>query len=99
MTEFFKKGETTFRKVKRTYVNNLQKELSSVEFRKKFHRTGLRLVTLRGLNVLDPNQTFHENRLLYSGLMEYKEKSEKIIKRLLKEAIINESNSEYLSRQ
>ena len=99
VAEFLKKAETTFRKVKKTYKKDDLENISSTEFRRRYHRTSLRLVTLRGLNILNPNQTFRDNRLLYSGLMEYKERSQKIIKKLLKEVMLNEENSEYLSRQ
>lgn len=99
ISSYFKKAETTFRGVKRSYVSPKSKILSSAEYRDKFHKTGLRLVTLRGLNILNPDEIFNKNRLLYSGLMEYREEAQQTIKKLLKKAVLSGKNTEYLSRQ
>lgn len=97
--DYFKKSETTFRKVKGSYVRNNAKKLKIMEYQKRYHRTNLRLITLRGLEVLSPDKIFQKNNLLYSGLMEYRERASNVINSLLKEAIYNEEKTEYLSRQ
>ena len=99
VSDFLKKSETTFRGVKVSYLGKKRSDFSSSRFRNKYHKTDLRLMTLRRLNVLDPGKSFGKNRLLYSGLLEYTEQAKNIINKLLTEALYSEANTEYLSRQ
>jgi len=99
LSEYFKKVETTFRRVKSSYSARKGEALTASMYRDFFHHTDLRLITLRGLSVLNPNETIEKNRLLYSGVSEYIKEIESTVYDSLKKAKINESNQEYISRQ